>query len=102
MAHYVEKSDKNFLGLVRLTVFGCVSVTIIAIAAIYNAELLTRSKITMLESRIQQLEKDVAEAQWDAMWAQNLLVTGMDSVGDEIRRINKKVGMSPWGWSARE
>ena len=61
-----------------------------------------RADIAKLQKQIKVLEKEVEAAKWDALWAQNLLVVNMDSVGDEIRRINKKVGMYPWGWSPRD
>lgn len=61
-----------------------------------------RADIAALQKRIKVLEKEVEKAKWDALWAQNLLVVNMHSVADEIRRINKKVGMSLWGWSPRE
>lgn len=58
-------------------------------------------RIERIELRIKQMEADIKESYNQAMWAQTLLSDNMDSVGKEIRTINKELGMTPWGWGDR-
>lgn len=83
----------------------CVLFFLIAIStAVYmvKKDMIAQSKrIDKIELRIKQMEADIKKAHHQAMWAQTLVIDNMDSVGKEIRTINKELGMTPWGWGAR-
>lgn len=65
-------------------------------------DMIAQSKrIDKIEQRLVKMESEIKEAHRQAMWAQTLLIDNMDSVGKEIRTINKELGMTPWGWGGR-
>lgn len=69
---------------------------------VIKMDMIAQSKrIDKIELRIKQMEADIKKAHHQAMWAQTLLIDNMDSVGKEIRTINKELGMTPWRWGAR-
>lgn len=69
---------------------------------VVKMDMIAQSKrIDKLEQRLVKMESEIKEAHRQAMWAQTLLIENMDSVGKEIRTINKELGMTPWGWEGR-
>jgi len=72
-------------------------ITISTAVYVVKMDMIAQSKrIDKLERRLVKMESEIKEAHRQAMWAQTLLIENMDTVGKEIRTINKELGMTPW------
>ena len=59
---------------------------------------LASTRLKQIEQRLSKIEQDVKDAHWQAMWAQTLLDNNMQSIGKELRHINKEPDIPLWGW----